>query len=311
MVIIISLNFSQGVFSPPVGSPGSDAIYKDSTILIEWAHKISVIRGLKQIDSVSLGYVSSGTNYNGQGVADGLTVSLGDSGEAIVEFEGTIFNGDGFDFAVFENAFNSTFLELAYVEVSSDGINYVRFPSQYTDTTISQIGSFGAVDATHIHNLAGKYQSLYGTPFDLSDIPDTIILDKNEITHIKIIDVIGSLSHPSYDSDGRKINDPFPTPFVSGGFDLDAVGAINFVPRLSALVDNVGSNKILIYPNPTDGILNIKSKEFVSASLIDLKGNILKKWTDKKLDIAQYSRGVYFLNINTKQGNYVRRIIKK
>ena len=45
------------------------------------------------------------------------------------------------------------FLELDFVEVSSDGVNYFRFPAtSYTDTTV-QTGSFGSTDATKINKI--------------------------------------------------------------------------------------------------------------------------------------------------------------
>ena len=81
------------------------------------------------------------------------------------------------------------------MEVSSDGVNYFRFPAtSYTDTTV-QTGSFGSTDATKINNLAGKYRALYGTPFDLEELKNENGLDVNNITHIKIIDVVGSIQN--------------------------------------------------------------------------------------------------------------------
>ena len=59
---------------------------------------------------------------------DGRVVSLGDGGVAILTFDTPLSDGPGPDFAVFENAFLETFLELAFVEVSSDDVNYFRFP---------------------------------------------------------------------------------------------------------------------------------------------------------------------------------------
>ena len=38
-------------------------------------------------------------------------------------------NGNSWDFCVFENAFNDSFLELGFVEVSSNGNDFYRFPS--------------------------------------------------------------------------------------------------------------------------------------------------------------------------------------
>ena len=84
---------------------------------------------------------------------DGAIVSLGDAGVAVLTFSTPIRNGQGPDFAVFENAFSNTFLELALVEVSSDGQNFVRFDAiSNTDTTL-QIGGFGHVDATNLEHV--------------------------------------------------------------------------------------------------------------------------------------------------------------
>ena len=54
-------------------------------------------------------------------------------------------------------------------------------------------------------------------------------LDIQRITHVKVIDVVGSIDpdYASHDSHGNKVNDPWPTPFHTGGFDLDAIGVIH------------------------------------------------------------------------------------
>ncbi|MFN6048554.1 MAG: T9SS C-terminal target domain-containing protein, partial [Bacteroidota bacterium] len=61
-----------------------------------------------------------GTAAGAEGpAASNGVVSLGDGGIATLTFDPPITNGDGFDFAVFENTFLDTFLELAFVEVST------------------------------------------------------------------------------------------------------------------------------------------------------------------------------------------------
>lgn len=71
--------------------------------------------------------------------------------------------------------------------------------------------------------------AMYGTPFELDEIPDNPLLNKNNITHVRIIDVIGTIDpeYCTYDSEGHIVNDPWPTAFASGGMDLDAVGVIH------------------------------------------------------------------------------------
>lgn len=222
-----------GQFDPAAGKPGSLAIYKDSSSFINWAKTCTVTRGNMDMTDPDFGKTSHGWNEVGTGKPDASVISLGDWGSAILEFHQPIKNGEGPDFAVFENSLWDDFLELAFVEVSSDGKTFFRFPSvSLTDTTL-QIGAFDKLDPTKLSNLAGKHRGDYGTPFDLDLLKDSSGLDVNEITHVRIVDVIGNIDsqYPrTFDSKGAPINDPFPTPFPSSGFDLDAVGVIHENP---------------------------------------------------------------------------------
>jgi hypothetical protein len=113
-----------------------------------------------------------------------------------------IANGAGADFAVFENSFSDTFLELAWVEVSNDGTNFVRFTNHsLTANPVPFLG--GSIDATNLDGLAGKYRAGFGTPFDLADVGLT------QVTHVRLVDVIGN--GMAFDSDNHVIYDPFPT----------------------------------------------------------------------------------------------------
>ncbi|RMG79687.1 MAG: T9SS C-terminal target domain-containing protein, partial [Bacteroidetes bacterium] len=204
---------AQGPYPPPAGQPGTTAMYKDSSDFIAWAVTCSVSRGWMDIADTALGKVSYGTSSYATGKADNSVVSLGDGGTAVLTFNGYLYNGPGPDFAVFENSFSDDFLELAFVEVSSDQINYIRFPAVSLTQDTLQTGTFGTLDATNIHNLAGKYRAGYGTPFDLDDLKDSANINVDSIVSIRIIDVIGSVNpaYASFDSQGHIVNDPYPT----------------------------------------------------------------------------------------------------
>jgi hypothetical protein len=224
-----------GPFPPAAGQPGSTAIFKDDPAFVGWATGIEVVRGPIDISDPGLGNASFGTPENALGPAQGTStdvVSLGDGGMATLSFGAPIFNGPGYDFAVFENGFSDTFLELAFVEVSSDGLNFFRFDAVSLTATDTQVGGFGALDPTDLNNLAGKYRQGFGTPFDLEELAGTSGLDIDQILALRVIDVVGSIDEAfaTFDSLGNKVNDPWPTQFASGGFDLDAVGVINQVP---------------------------------------------------------------------------------
>ncbi len=169
-------------------------------------------------------------------------------GEITVTFDKCpIVNGEGPDFAVFENGFvlgwttAEIFGELAYVEVSSNGIDFIRFPSH--SLTPYWPGSYGCFIPQGVFGLVGKHVNAYGdqwgTPFDLEWLADHPLVlngsvDLNNIRYVRIIDIPGggpADANGQYtslflDSYGNPIFDAWVT-WGSGGVDLDAVGVIN------------------------------------------------------------------------------------
>ena len=248
-----------GPYSPAAGQPGSTAIsyyteggvdHHDSRIL-GWASEAPVItRGLQSVANPGLGTVTWGSESDALGPANAYdlsddpqdpesgtsVVSLGDGGSITLTFSTPFGNGPGPDLAVFENAHSDDFLELAFVEVSSNGTTFHKFRSISLTQTATQVGGFGSLDTTYIHNLAGKFRAGFGTPFDLAELAGIPDLDISMITHVRITDVVGSLnaSYRTLDSQGRPINDPWQTPFETGGFDLDAVAYLN-IPEPATL----------------------------------------------------------------------------
>ncbi len=317
-ILVMSLgtltSFAQS-FAPPAGQPGSTAIHKDSSIIQYWATGATVIRGWVDITDQSMGVVSHGTDSDALGPADNPNVvSLGDGGMAILTFDTIISNGQGPDFVVFENSFNETFLELAVVEVSSDGINYVRFPAVSETQTTTQVGGFGSLDCRYLYNLAGKYKANYGTPFDLEELTDSTGINIDSVTHIRIIDVVGSID-PQYgtpDRYGNMINDPFTTPFATGGFDLDAVGVINVYSPSTSNIKEDNFSSLEIYPNPTKETFLIKVDGEFDYVLMDISGRVIEEgsiYSQKK--IALKSEGVYFLSLENNGKRIIRKIMKK
>ncbi len=209
-------------------------------------------------DVVSLGDLSSAAIT--AGTAPGtITLQLGRPVE----------NLTGADFVVFENGHitrtnqggagvGGIFSELARIEVSANGTDFIRFPS--TSLTAASVGGYGSLDPTNLRNLAGKHVNAYGnswgTPFDLTQV------GLSHITHIRIVDVPGNGSFT--DASGNPIYDPWKT-FGSGGFDLEAIGAISTLmtfqdwPALASLPVNMRG----INDDPdNDGLSNLSEYAF-------------------------------------------------
>jgi hypothetical protein len=235
-----------GPWPPGPGQPGTDAIPGASALFKGWAQSVTSFQpGPRRTGSATspanYGSAASvtgppdaaGSQYD-MPPEEGPVLSLGDGGSVTLEFSPPIADGEGPDFAVFENGFitsgSAIFAELAFVEVSSNGVDFVRFPAVSCTPTSTQTGSFTTLDPRNLHNLAGKYPAGYGTPFDLSELAaSNPSLDVTRITRVRIVDVIGDVKTGlgSRDAGGNWINDPFPTDFQTGGFDLDAVGVIH------------------------------------------------------------------------------------
>ena len=219
-------------FCGAVGTEGCTAISFDSSIVAAWATGCTIVRGPVDITDPDGPKVHYGTDDAGIGPASTSTtdaVSLGDGGTATLTFAEPIRNIVGPDFAVFENSFDDHFLELAFVEVSSDGEHFVRFRASSLTQTETQLS--GNLDPTLLNNLAGKYRVGYGTPFDLEELRGSEGLDIDRVTHVRLVDVVGTID-PQYatrDYKGRIVNDPWPTRdtiWASGGFDLTGVAVL-------------------------------------------------------------------------------------
>ncbi len=287
-------------YEPEAGQPGSHAIHYTHVKIDRWAEFHSLNRGWVDIRDTTLGVTSIGDSASIKGIADNQVLSLGDGGWAVVYFPTPIEDQDGFDFAVYENSFSHDFLELAFVEVSSDGINFFRFPASSQTQTQYQVGTFGLLQATQINNLAGKYKGMYGVPFDLSVLPDTSLLNKDSVHYVRIVDVVGSINPAfgSRDHSGRIINDPFPTDFPSGGFDLDAVAALN--AGYTNLEDLLNPS-VIVYPNPVERGQELKISGVeaeMSFVLYDLTGRVISQISDKSFSVPQsISEGSYLLSV--------------
>lgn len=308
LFVFVSLNAQ---FAPPDGQPGTTAMYKDSSAFVGWANTATIKRGWQDSNDTSLGYTTVGDSTSCLGKSDNTVVSLGDGGEAIVSFNTPIYDGPGWDFAVFENSFVNNFLELAFVEVSSNGLDFYRFPAVSLTQDTLQVGPFGFLDATKINNLAGKYRGTYGTPFDLSELSIYPNLNLQNITHVKIIDVVGSIqdAYGTRDTSTHFINDPWPTPFPSSGFDLEAVGVIH--------AKGIGleelSRFIRIYPVPANNYLRIDADETLEGSysiaIFNLQGVKVFAETHNfaisknlNLDLSGLSNGNYIFTLRNENG---------
>jgi len=219
------------------------------------------------------------SNALGPATGDNMDiVSLGDldagqlgsnvpPGQITVGFDIPVADRNGSDFAVFENGLSvgdSVFAELGYVEVSSDGTNFARFPSMSLTTNL--VGAYGSLDPRDVNGLCGKNRNgggaSWGTPFDLAEISyDPLVLNGvvnlTNINFVRVVDIPGSGDFTDTANPSNEVYDAWVT-WGSGGVDLEAIGVINSPSLRKILVAQATNGMISPYglPNGYVSVLN-------------------------------------------------------
>ena len=243
IILLFFIAIPYTLFAGPYDVEGID---KDDASLVAWASGYQDYLPAGEVGEAwsdpekALG-PATGSNFDIVSLGDPPEGSLEPPGKITLTFDVTIINDIGYDIVVFENGFpleDTLFSELAYLEVSTDGETFSRFPC--VSLTKAPLGGYEVLDPTDIFNLAGIHRNAYGvstgTPFDLDDLVDdqnvlSQAVDLDNINYVRIVDVPGTgeyfdtATYFGYDQDNI-IYDPYPA-FDSGGFDLEAVGIIN------------------------------------------------------------------------------------
>lgn len=102
---------------------------------------------------------------------------------------------------------------------------------------------------------------------------------------------------------------------VTGWF-VDDVVIYNCSEALNVNEVDFLNDNITIYPNPSNGIFNIKMKSItevkfdiydITGKLIMRKSNIIEN--NYKLDLTNYSKGIYFMKINSDLGSVTKKLL--
>lgn len=197
----------------------------------------------------------------GGGLASGSLdiVALGTGGSLTLGFDVTIVDGPGADFIVSENSFsftapNEVWAEVALVEVSTDGVNFARFPTRYSGPLgplptfgSSRMGTFSGMCggmpgvANVVTNAVSPFDPVRagGEALDLADLAgDPLVLagtvDLQAIHYVRFIDLEEGVHADSF---GALIWDHGG---ATGSADIDAVSVIHYsggVPANGPIVD--------------------------------------------------------------------------
>ena len=76
-------------------------------------------------------------------------------------------------------------------------------------------------------------------------------------------------------------------------------------------VDDISSMGILVYPNPTGDILNIDTRLDVEVEIYNMTGKLMTKEVSKRIDLSNYTNGVYNLILIYNNKRFTKRVVKQ
>ena len=189
----------------------------------------------------------------GEGPGSGSTdvVSLGAGGSLTLGFDVVIADGPGTDLVVFENGLvfgGEVFSEVAFVEVSSDGAAFARFPSRYAGPATGLPGftaPFGTysgltggmpVIANVVSNNVSPFDPVVsgGEAFDLAALAShpAVVAGTVDLGAIRWVRIVDAPNGQAQDSSGNTIYDNDFSPTDSA--DVDAVAVVHHQGDLGA-----------------------------------------------------------------------------
>ncbi len=216
----------RATYAPAPPDPMTTAVAYNDPRIVNWATGVATYLPGTGVSDPK--WMMPTQAFGAAGTDTTAVVVLGNGGTITLTFAAPITDGASWDFAVFENSFASdVFLELGFVEVSSDGSHFARFDSAF-QSAATPCGSCSGT-AAEIGGLAGAYMVGYGTPFDLAALRNSPLVrdgsvDLTAIKYVRIVDIIGDGT--TLDSFGRGIVDPISSG-PTAGFDLDGIAVLN------------------------------------------------------------------------------------
>lgn len=168
--------------------------------------------------------------------------------------------------------------------------------------------TFQPVNSSHDYRLEFVNQEEFNFIFDNINLPYEAIDEEGSNGHVsfrikpnsnvQIGDVIDNKAYIFFD---------FNAPIITNTY------SITIVDELSA--EEFEANQIKVYPNPTQGTLNINlpaGTQFERLQIFDTNAKeVLSSKDGEYVDLDPLSRGLYILNIYTTNGVYQKKLIKE
>ena len=100
----------------------------------------------------------------------------------------------------------------------------------------------------------------------------------------------------------------------SGTYLNPSTGIFIQSPITVGIEENIVNSTLIIYPNPTTGIVFVKADNIQKIEITNINGQIIKtikNMTTNSFDISNQSKGIYFIKVITNEGISIGKLILK
>jgi hypothetical protein len=220
---------------------------------------------------------------------------------------------------------------VTYTDIDNDGQMDIIFPSS-TPNHYDIYRNIGGGTFTLNQSATFNVANIQNPPFAIANInPDAFSdavyssINDNRALYWQENNGIGTFQNPQLIDSTEKFDVIFLADMDNDGdndilwygFDYSLnqkkLGIIKNTTSTMGINDNLHTNAIKIYPNPSSTFLNIQSQDEISiVELYSVIGDKIATYNTAQIDISKLSNGIYILKITTiKSAKFTRKFIKK
>lgn len=74
-------------------------------------------------------------------------------------------------------------------------------------------------------------------------------------------------------------------------------------------IEDLDVAPVNVFPNPTNGMINIETDDFIQVDIIDINSRFLRSENQNQIDISELKKGIYILKIYTSNKVSVRKVV--
>ncbi len=207
---------------------------------------------------------------------------------------------------------------LSAVLTAPDAVEYLWNTGEITQSITIDTASVYSCTITDINGCMNSDEmTLAIYPLPVVDLGEDIIVDEDQIL------VFGAQQgHPEYlwsteattefiivNASDLELGENTISVTVTSSNGCSVTDEITITVIPGAGIDTDIANKFSVYPNPSNGIIEIKGNEIISVNVLNYTGKTMLTTNQNRIDLSDFAKGIYIVQINAKSGIFTSKVV--